>query len=88
MEMKKIVTKQNRLKVRIILQKKGKKVFIYPSIRKTQFFLRNKAKSYLKNGYFITIRVIYPDGFQNAGTYNKIKDLFWAFKAFIKEYLE
>ena len=84
------ILKNNKIlpKVTLILTKNNKKKYIYPSIRKTRFFLTNKAKFYLKNDYFITIRVIYPDGFQNAGTYNKIKDLFWAFKAFIKEYLE
>lgn len=86
--MKKTITIYNKPKVRIILQKGGKKVFSYPSIRKTQIFLRNKAKHYLKNGYFITIRAVYHNGSQNAGTYNKIEDLFWAFKTFIKEYLE
>ena len=74
-------------KVTLILTKGNIKKYIYPSIRKTQFFLKNKAKSYLKNDYLITIRVAYPDGSQNAGTYEKVEDLFWAFKAFIKEYL-
>ena len=86
--MKKTITTYNKLKVRIILNKDGKKVFMYPSIRKTQFFIKSKAKPYLKNDFIITIRVIYFDGSQNAGTYNKIEDLFWAFKAFIKEYLK
>ena len=86
--MKKTITTYNKLKVRMILNKDGKKVFMYPSIRKTQFFIKNKARPYLKNGYFITIRVIYFDGSQNAGTYNRSEDLFWAFKAFIKEYLK
>lgn len=83
------ILKNNKIlpKVTLILKKDNKKKYIYPSIRKTQFFLRNKAKSFLKNNYLITIRVNYPDGSQNAGTYKKIDDLFWALKAFIKEYL-
>ena len=86
--MKKTITIYNKLKVRLILNKDGKKIFLYPSLRKTQFFIKNKAKPYLKNDFIITIRVIYFDGSQNAGTYSKIEDLIWAFKAFIKEYLE
>ena len=74
-------------KVTLILIKDNKKTHLYPSIRKTQYFLTNKAKYYLKNDYFITIRVIYPDGSQNSGTYNKIRDLSWSFNAFIREYL-
>ena len=85
--MKKTITTYNKLKVRIILNKDGKKVFMYPSIRKTQNFLRNKAESYLKNDYLITFKVLYKDGGSNSGTYYRISDLNWAYQAFIREYL-
>jgi len=74
-------------KVTIICRKNSEQVYLYPSIRKTLFFLRNKADSYLKNGFLITVRVRYVDGNYNIGSYNKIEDLFWAYQAFIEEYV-
>jgi hypothetical protein len=82
--MKKINTK---LKIALTLTKTNQKVFMYPSVRKMQIFLRNKAESYLKNDYLITIRVLYKEGGFNSGTYSNIKDLKWAFQSFVKEYL-
>lgn len=75
-------------KITLILIQESKKRHIHPSIRKTQYFLKNKAKHYLKNGDFITFRVTYEDNSQNCGSYNKIEDLMWAFNAFVKEYLK
>lgn len=75
-------------KITLILKRGDKKMFLYPSVRKTQNFLRNKAKHYLKNGYLITIRVSYKSGGTNSGTYDTVEDLNWAFKAFVKEYME
>lgn len=74
-------------KITLILNKNDKKVYVYPSLRKTQNFLRNKARVYLKMDYFITFRVVYKDGLQNSGTYNTLVDLNWAYQAFVKEYL-
>ncbi|KKP86219.1 MAG: hypothetical protein UR89_C0029G0004 [Candidatus Roizmanbacteria bacterium GW2011_GWA2_35_8] len=80
-------TKLNLPKITLILIKNNQKRFIYPSIRKTQNFLRNKAESYLKNDYLITFKVLYKDGGSNSGTYYRISDLNWAYQAFIREYL-
>jgi hypothetical protein len=74
-------------KVTIILQKEGEKQFLYPSVRKTKFFLNNKANTYLKNDVLVTLRVAYRDGAENSGTYKSIGDLHWAYQAFITDYL-
>jgi hypothetical protein len=79
---------KNLPRITLILQKENDKQYIRPSVRRTQYFLNNKAEHYLKIVDSITIRVVYTDGLQNCGTYNKIEDLRWAFNAFIKEYLK
>lgn len=79
--------KNNKLKVTIILNKDGKTTYLYPSLKKTQNFIRNKAGQYLKMGFFTTLRVSYPDGSHNSGTFYCINELKWAYQAFIKEYL-
>lgn len=85
-----------RLKITIILEKDGQKSYLYPSVRKMQFFLRNKANRYFKSHYLITIRVTYGMErnvfgktvmFENTGTYSKLGDLQWAYQVFVKEYL-
>ncbi len=83
-------TKNNTFvrRITLILKKDSEKHFIYPSVRKMQNFLRNKAKHYFKNGYFITIRVLYKDGATNSGTYDKIEGLKWALQAFVRDYLK
>lgn len=95
--MKKVNKNNNLPKITLILKKVKQKSYIYPSIRKMQFFLRNKAESCLKNGYLVTIQVKYGYGinafkkkvmFQNSGTYEKVEDLNWAFQAFVKEYIK
>ncbi|OGK19009.1 hypothetical protein A3H83_00185 [Candidatus Roizmanbacteria bacterium RIFCSPLOWO2_02_FULL_39_8] len=92
----KINKKSHLPKVAVILIKNNQKQYLYPSIRKTQFFLRNKAESYLKNRYSITIRVSYGYSqdnwgnrvlFENNGTYKDIDSLNCAYQAFVKEYL-
>jgi len=82
-------TKNNKTlpKITLILEKDSKKTYLYRSVRKTQFFIKNKAKAYLKNDDLITIRVSYPDGSQNSGTYNNIGELTWALEAFVKDYV-
>ncbi len=75
------------LKITIICSKDSKKVYSYPSIRKTKFFLHGKAKSYLNKGFLITIRVKYVDGSYNSGSYKKLEDLHWAYQTFVKEYV-
>jgi hypothetical protein len=82
--------KRNKIvpKIRIILRGNKKWIALRPSIRKMKFFLRNKAKLHLKNDSTITIKVLYPDGSHNAGTYTDIEGLIWAFKTFVIEYLE
>ncbi len=91
------IKNKNVPKVTLILIRNGKRTFLYPSLRKTQNFIRNKAKHYFKNGYLIKIRVRYGYGidafgkrvmFENAGTYNSVGDLKWAYQAFVKEYME
>jgi len=76
-----------KLKIALALIKLNQKVFIYPSVRKMQIFLRNKAKYYFKNNYLIMIRVFYKTGGLNSGIYNNVRDLKWAFQVFVKEYL-
>ena len=78
---------KNLPKVTLILIKGNKKKYLYPSLRKTQFFLNNKAEAYLKNGDLVTIRVSYTDDSHNSGTYNSVGDLNLAFEAFVKEYV-
>ena len=89
-------TKNNKLKITLILKKESKKHFLYPSVRKMQNFLRSEAVSYLKKGFLITIRVSYGCGinvkgerviFKNEGTYKSVNDLKWAFGAFVRGYL-
>lgn len=84
-------------KITIFLEKDGKKTSLRPSIRKMQFFLKNKAESYFKNDYLMTIRVSYGKGmnvfgqrvlFHNSGTYENLEDLRWAFEVFVKDYLK
>lgn len=84
-------------KISFILENDKKKILIYPSIRKAKKFLRNKAKSYLRKGFKITIKVNYGYGlnafgkktlFQNSGTYKTLDDLKWAFQAFVIDYLK
>lgn len=82
-------------KIKLILKKNGKKQYLYPSARKTKYFLNNKAKFYLKQGYLITISVSYGKRenvfgklveFENSGTYSKLVDLKWALQTFYYEY--
>ncbi len=78
---------KNLPKVTIICSKNSEKVYSYPSIRKTKYFLHVKAKSYLKKGFLITIRVKYDDGSHNSGSYQRLEDLYWAYQTFVKEYV-
>jgi hypothetical protein len=84
-------------KVTLILNGNEKEVRLHLSIRKTQKFLKTKAKSFLKNDSTITFKVTY--GYQinvfghrtlitNSGTYKTVDELEWAFQAFVKEYLK
>ncbi len=75
-------------KITLILTKGDTKRYTRPSIRRMQYFLRNKAEPYLKSGYLITIRTTYCDETTNSGTYNNLQDLKWAFQAFVKEYIK
>lgn len=95
--MKRRTNNKNLPKVTLILKKDGERQYLYPSIRKTQYFLHNKAELFIKKGYLITIRVSYGFGidnfgkrvlFDNEGTYNDIESLKLAFKAFVKEYID
>lgn len=82
-------------RISFVVRKNKENIFFYPTtIRKAKKFLRNKAKSYLKKGFTITIKVTYGFGinvfgkkslFQNSGTYSDIKSFKWAFQAFVKD---
>lgn len=83
-------------KISLTLIKNSQVTHTYPSLRRTQFFLRNEAERLLKNDCRITIQVTY--GYvinhlgkrvlsRNSGTYENIEDLRWAYSAFVSEYL-
>ena len=95
--MKRVNNNKSLPKVTLILKKDSERRYLYPSIRKTQYFLHNKAELLFKKGYLITIRVSYGYGidnfgkrvlFDNEGTYEDIESLKLAFKTFVKEYLD
>lgn len=77
----------NPPKITFVFAENGQKRFIHPSIRRAQYFVKNKAEHYLKNDNYVTIRVSYKKGGTNTGTYETISDLKWAFQAFVIEYL-
>lgn len=74
-------------KITLFFSKGDKRISLRPTIRKTHYFLKNKADSYIKKGFSITFRVSYPDGSTNSGTYTKLVDLNWAYQAFVKEFI-
>ena len=88
---------ETKLKVMLYLKKGSVRRYTRRTPLKTINFINNKAKAYLNKGFKITIRVTYGYGtdvfgkrilFDNIGTFTNVKDLKWAYKAFVTEYLK
>lgn len=79
--------KENKLKIQITKHSKSGTVKMYPTPRKMIFFVNNKAETELKKGVRIDIKVRYKEGGTNEINNCSLKDLKWAYIAFVKEYL-
>lgn len=82
-------------KINLVLKKDKEKRSIYPSHRKTQFFIRNKAEHYFKRGFQIIFRATYEKAIDTFGkaviptntkTCQSVEDLKWSYQAFVEEY--
>ena len=80
----------------LVLRKKGKVVGGYLGTKQVRNYLNRWARLKFKNGMSGTLTVIYGEGqdslgektvFENSGTYKKLKDLAWAYKAFMSREL-